>query len=255
VSLLIVTAAWLALFHTVIGVDHYIPFVALSKANNWPLRKTLFIVFLCGIGHVLGSIVLGFLGIALGSAVTALTNIESWRGELAVWFLIVFGLVYMLIGIRSAYKDKPHKHFALNGEFIEHTHSEVEHIHEHGGHVHFHRIHGEHKHKSEHSDTSTQTHDPKFRNTFWWLMVLFVLGPCEPLIPILMYPAAESDLMSLIGVTVVFSVVTIGTMMIMTFVALKGLSLFPLKRLDRYSHALAGLAIMLCGLAILVFEI
>jgi len=33
-GILLGTSITLALFHTLIGVDHYIPFIALSKANN-----------------------------------------------------------------------------------------------------------------------------------------------------------------------------------------------------------------------------
>ncbi|MCL1853264.1 MAG: hypothetical protein FWF88_09595 [Peptococcaceae bacterium] len=275
-SVLIVTAAGIALFHTLIGVDHYIPFVALSKANNWVLRKTIFVVLVCGVGHVFSSVLLGLGGIALGSAVTTLVNIESWRGELAVWFLVAFGLVYMLWGIRAAYKNKPHTHLALNGSVVEHVHSEVDHIHEHDGHAHYHRTHEAHVHEHEHeheparenthnhgyTDDHSHSHETiqdydngKKRNTFWMLVILFVLGPCEPLIPLLMYPAAESNLLLLTGVTAVFAVVTIGTMLGMTLVALKGLQLLPMKKLDRYSHVLAGLSVLLCGLAIMVFGI
>ena len=245
---LLITAAFIGFFHTLVGVDHYIPFVALSKANNWSLQKTNFIVFICGIGHILGSVLLGMIGIALGTALTTLTGIENWRGDLAVWFLIAFGLVYSLIGLRRAYKKKPHSHFSPEGGVFEHKHSEFEHIHEHEGHIHFHRAHGEHDHEENRRGGSSI-------NTFWMLFILFVLGPCEPLIPILMYPAAQADITLLIGVTVVFSAVTIGTMIAATTIVLKGVSLLPLKNLDRYSHVLAGCSIFLCGVAIMVFDI
>jgi sulfite exporter TauE/SafE len=40
-----------------------------------------------------------------------------------------------------------------------------------------------------------------------------VLGPCEPLIPLLMYPASQHSLSGTILVAAVFSAVTIGTML------------------------------------------
>ncbi|MDB4582328.1 hypothetical protein N9164_04185 [Draconibacterium sp.] len=62
-NILILTAASLGFVHTVLGPDHYIPFIALSKARNWSLPKTLGVTALCGIGHVLGSIAIGLIGV------------------------------------------------------------------------------------------------------------------------------------------------------------------------------------------------
>jgi sulfite exporter TauE/SafE len=83
--------------------------------------------------------------------------------------------------------------------------------------------------------------------TPWILFTVFVFGPCEPLIPVLMYPAATASLFSLIAVTTVFGLFTIGTMLTVVLAANHGLSLASVPRLARYSHALAGFAIALCG--------
>ena len=48
----------------------------------------------------------------------------------------------------------------------------------------------------------------------------------------------------------VFSIVTILTMLGIVILASKGINLLPLGRLERYSHALAGVAILLSGIAI-----
>jgi hypothetical protein len=40
------TAATIGFVHTVLGPDHYIPFIAMSRARRWTLSKTLFISFL-----------------------------------------------------------------------------------------------------------------------------------------------------------------------------------------------------------------
>ncbi len=42
----------------------------------------------------------------------------------------------------------------------------------------------------------------------------------------------------------------IGTMVAMVFLAERGFNLIPAKKLERYAHALAGLAITSSGLAI-----
>jgi sulfite exporter TauE/SafE len=82
------------------------------------------------------------------------------------------------------------------------------------------------------------------------LFTIFVFGPCEPLIPVLMYPAATGSLWGVALVTIIFGSVTIATMLAVVLVASRGVSLVPMGRMERYSHALAGAAIALSGMAI-----
>jgi len=102
------TAASVAFVHTLLGPDHYLPFVAMSRAGGWSRRKTIVITVLCGLGHVLSSAVLGLIGIALGIAAFKLEWIEQFRGDLAGWLLLAFGLVYFLWGVRRAIRNQPH---------------------------------------------------------------------------------------------------------------------------------------------------
>ena len=99
------TAATLGFIHTVIGPDHYLPFIVLSKARKWSTFKTVLITFLCGIGHIISSVLLGFVGIAIGAAVFKLEAIESHRGDIAAWLLLVFGFTYFIWGLHRAYRN------------------------------------------------------------------------------------------------------------------------------------------------------
>ena len=47
-----------------------------------------------------------------------------------------------------------------------------------------------------------------------------------------------------------FSFLTVGTMLLVVLLALKGISLLPEFKLSRYSHAFAGGTILLAGCAI-----
>lgn len=82
------------------------------------------------------------------------------------------------------------------------------------------------------------------------LFTIFVLGPCEPLIPILMWPAAKQSIGGVLMVSGVFAVATIGTMIVLTMLATFGLQFIRLGWMERYSHTLAGAMILACGLAI-----
>lgn len=225
---LIITAASLGFIHTLFGPDHYLPFVMMSWARKWSGLKTAVITFLCGIGHVGSSVVLGLVGVALGLAVKRLEIVESVRGNIAAWLLIAFGLVYFAWGMRRAFRGKSHVHSHIHGLGAEH-----EHMHDH---------HSEHTHVHDETDKSSVTP--------WVLFTIFVFGPCEPLIPILMYPAAKNSLFGLIIVTLVFSTATIGTMLGVVMLARAGVSFVKFSYLQRFTHAIAGATICLCGLAI-----
>jgi len=234
------TAASLGLVHTVIGPDHYLPFIVISRARNWTLRKTLFVSFLAGLGHILSSVVLGFLGIALGIAVARLEGVESARGEIAAWLLIGFGLAYFIWGMRRAWKGKPHTHAHLHGQdgAHEHPHGPQHGVHEH---AHSHEI-AEHAHP--HGE------EKKANITPWVLFTIFVFGPCEPLIPLVMYPAARHSTAGVALVAAAFGLVTIATMLVIITAASYGARFVRLGKLERFSHALAGLMIFVSGLAV-----
>lgn len=217
-------ALFIGFFHTVIGPDHYVPFVMIGKARRWTIGKTLAVAALCGVAHVLSSVVLGLLGIVFGVALGRLEWIESVRGGLASWALIAFGLAYFVWGMKPVFRDRRHAHA--------HTHED--------GHVHTH-AHG-------HVEAHTHVHDG--RVTPWVLFTIFILGPCEPLIPLLMYPAAKSSAAGVAVVTAVFAAATVSTMLAMTALASAGWNLLPFRTLEKYSHAVAGAVIFATGLLI-----
>lgn len=224
-SAILLTAASLGFIHTVLGPDHYVPFVALSKARNWTRSRTALITFLCGLGHVLSSVLIGLAGIWMGSAVSRLEWIEGVRGDVAGWLLLAFGLAYMVWGIKKAVRGEKHTH-----------------MHSHGGPEHAH----DHAHESDHS----HPHGAQASVTPWALFIVFIFGPCEPLIPVLMYPALKTGMGLALGAAAVFSAVTIATMLASVFLLLRGIRVFPAEKMERYAHALAGFAILACGVAV-----
>ena len=227
-SALVITAASIGFLHTALGPDHYLPFIMMSWARKWSRTKTIVITFLCGLGHIASSIVLGMIGVSMGLAVKKLELIESSRGNIAAWLLIAFGLAYLVWGLRRAYKNKPHIHTHIHTGTSEH------------GHPHGH--HSEHGHV--HNGTSSSSITP------WALFVIFVFGPCEPLIPILMYPAAKIGFFGVLLVVLVFAAATIATMLGAVLLASSGVNFLPLAKVQRFSHVIAGATICLCGLAI-----
>ncbi len=225
---LIAAAASIGFFHTLFGPDHYLPFIVMSKSGKWSLRKTTLVTVVCGVGHVVSSVLLGILGVALGIAVSKLEAVESFRGNIAAWVLIAFGLVYFIWGVRRALKSKPHKHLHKHEDGFSHmhTHNHME------------------KHMHVHVEKSAKSFTP------WVLFTIFVFGPCELLIPLLMYPAAKSSLPGLLLVTGVFGAITILTMLSIVLISTFGINLIPTARLERYTQAVAGATICLSGISI-----
>jgi sulfite exporter TauE/SafE len=185
---------------------------------------------ICGLGHVIGSIALGLVGIALGLGVARLESIESSRGDMAGWAILAFGLVYAAWGWRRAQTHRPHMHAHAHADGTLHTHT--------------------HDHRREHAHPHDQPAAPKVALlTPWVLFTIFVLGPCEPLIPLLMYPAAAHDWFALGLVAGVFALATIATMMGVVALAHASLAHLSFKPLERHAHGLAGGAVAACGAA------
>ncbi|MDR1667260.1 MAG: hypothetical protein LBS03_06170 [Bacteroidales bacterium] len=225
---LLAAAVVAAFAHTLLGPDHYLPFIVMSRARGWSLKRTLLITAGCGVGHVAGSMVIGMVGVGIGYGITEIAILESIRGNLAGWAFFLFGFTYMTWGIFKAIKNRPHTH------------------------VHFHANGDAHLHEHVHRREHVHVHPADSRQlTPWALFIIFVLGPCEIMVPLVMEPAMRHDMGGVVVVALLFSIVTIATMCATVTAGYFGLKILPYKNLDRYIHAIAGGTICLSGFAIL----
>ncbi|MBI5024215.1 MAG: hypothetical protein HZC18_04355 [Candidatus Omnitrophica bacterium] len=202
-DVLILTSLTAGLAHTLLGPDHYLPFVVLSKARGWSYRKTFWITLACGLGHILGAVLLGYLTLHLGFSLEKLNLVESMRGNLAGWAVTIFGLFYLTWGLRLAFRKNV--------------------------------------------DITSPARTGLLP---WALFIIFILGPCELLIPIVIYSAPHQNLSGVLAATSLFGAATISTMLAVVTVSYYGLNALAFRRWGRFSHALAGLVIMVCGIGI-----
>ena len=207
-TLLLGATASLAVVHTLLGVDHSLPFVALGRARGWPLGRTLLVTAVCGAGHVASSVAIGAVGVALGIATDALLWLESARGELAAALLIGFGLAYAAWAFR-----KPLRGRETAGR------------------------------RAAAADAS--------RVTPWALFIVFVLGPCEPLIPLMVVPGIAGNWFAVAAVVGVFGLLTIAVMLLTVAAASSGVGLLAGRRLSRHADVAAGLVVAASGAAVL----
>lgn len=229
IQALIAAALTIGVVHTLLGPDHYLPFAGLARARGWSLRRTLAVTAVCGLGHTAGSVLLGALGIVAGTALAGIERVEVVRGELAACALLAFGLAYGAWGLRRALRRRRHVHLHMHADGTVHSHP----------HDHL----GEHAHL--HATAGARGWVP------WTLFIVFVLGPCEPLVPLLMYPAARHDALGVAAVTSAFVVATVATMTLAVWLVMRGLGAVRVRGLAPYAHAFAGGTIALCGAAVL----
>jgi hypothetical protein len=227
-SVLMLGTAGIAVLHTLAGPDHYLPFIVMGRARRWSVLRTTFWTVFCGLGHVGSSVLLALTGVIFGYGLEHVQFVEEIRGNLAAWAMIAFGVVYLAWGLKKAGRHTEHSHL--------HGHAD--------GAVHQHR----HSHEATHTHIHGETEG--FRLTPWILFTIFIFGPCEPMIPLVMYPAARGSWGDVWTVVLSFSVLTIGAMLAVVLLAMKGISLLPTAKLERYSHAVAGGTILAAGCAI-----
>jgi nickel/cobalt transporter (NicO) family protein len=231
-SILVGSALLLGIVHTFAGPDHYVPFLALSRARGWSLPRTLVITAACGLGHVASSILIVLVALGLGLTLENVELTEAFRGNVAGWLLLGFGLAYLAWGVKQAVRHgSKHEHEHLHPEdgddAVPHSHS---HFHA-AGHLH---LHG----------TRTRSLTP------WVLFLILVFGPCEPMIPLVFLPAASGNPGQALLVAIVFSAATISTMLVAVGTTSAGLARIRSVFLERYGHALAGGLVTLCGVAV-----
>ena len=175
-------------------------------------------------------------------------------------------------------KDHEHKHSHSNEAVHEHKHRhqvkglddhshEEEHEHSHGSHshahdkdAHDHDDHDEHGHKHGHSQKGHEhgqrngKADLKDKRAGWGLVAILGLTPCIALLP-LTFAAVKYGTTAVILVNISFAVATVGTIIIFTWLGLKGLSWIKLEFFDEYGDILAGVIIGLLGVATKVLEL
>ncbi len=224
-------SAGVAVTHTLLGPDHYLPFAMLSRAHRWPLSRTLGVTVLFGAGHVAASLALAASGLLAGAAVGSFEPLDRVRGGLAAWALVAVGLAYGIWGVRRALRRahglEPHAHGARL------------HVHAGGG--------GPHEHAAGAGGASAAG--------FWVLFAIVVLGPCEPLIPLFVLPASRGRWGLAAASALLFGLVTIVSMVAAVALAVAGLGRASSALPERWAHALAGAVIAGSGGVVIVLGV
>jgi len=88
----------------------------------------------------------------------------------------------------------------------------------------------------------------------WTMFAVIILGPCEPLIP-LVFLGYNYGYAGVIAVSAVFSIITIIMMLTQSVLAFMGIQFIKNGLIERYAHVFAGLVIALTGVFVMALGI
>lgn len=190
------------------------------------MLKTTFIMIICGLGHVLSSVLLGLVGVFLGWQLNKISWFQDIRGNVSGWALLIFGVAYLVYAIIQVVRNKPHKHFDVMGEDVyvyEHNHSEI---------------------------VMPQN---RIKVTPLVLFAIFVMGPSEPLIPLLFYSGINRSVTEIVVLIVSFTTCTVLTMLLMVMLGRYGYTLIQSQNFEKYMNVISGAVVTLCGVGVVFF--
>ena len=100
--------------------NHWIPLIAISKAERWTNKETLFATFITGFSHMLSTIIIGimvgFVGIKLTESYHNITKVA------APIIMVLIGIIYLLIDLKSS---RHHHHLDINEKVIKNKKSKL----------------------------------------------------------------------------------------------------------------------------------
>ncbi|MGI9183601.1 MAG: hypothetical protein ACR2GZ_01330 [Solirubrobacteraceae bacterium] len=214
---LLAAAAGVGFGHAILP-DHWVPLAVLGRTRRYPLSRVARLSGLAGVAHVLVSIILGAVIIAVGLQFRS--TIQSAQDTIIGWILIATGIGFAVL------------------ELSGHGH----------GHGHDHDHDDEHDHDHDHDDG-------KSRRSLGGLAAVMVpfgaaASPDLTILPVFL-AATAAGAGTAIGSLVIFAVVTIGTIVGLTLAATRGGYEIRGQWLERWGNAFTALVLIVIGLLVL----
>jgi hypothetical protein len=223
---LLAAAAGVAFGHAVLP-DHWVPLAVLGRTRRYPLSRIARLSGLAGIAHVIVSIVLGAVIIAVGLQFRSV--VQNAQDTIIGWILIATGIGFMVL--------------VLSGRGHSHDHDH-DHPHDHD--------HGEshaHDHQAE-ARTRRRAHGLAA------VMVPFgaAASPDLTILPVFL-AATTVGVATAVGSVVIFAAVTIGTIVALTLAAARGGYQIRGRWLERWGNLLTAAVLVAIGVLVLTATI
>jgi hypothetical protein len=208
---LLAAAAGVGFGHAILP-DHWVPLAVLGRTRRYPLSRVARLSGLAGVAHVLVSIILGAVIIAVGLQFRS--TIQSAQDTIIGWILIVTGIGFAVLEL--------------------------------GGHTHDHDHEHDHDHDHDHRGSR------RGLGGLAAVMVPFgaAASPDLTILPVFL-AAAAVGVGTAIGSLVIFAAVTIGTIVGLTLAATRGGYEIRGQWLERWGNAFTALVLIIIGLLVL----
>ena len=221
---LLAAAAGVGFGHAVLP-DHWVPLAVLGRARRYPLSKIARLSGLAGVAHVLLSIVLGAVIVAIGLQFRS--AVSSAQDAVIGGLLIATGLGF---GALQA-TGRGHRH-----------------DHDHDDHHHHDDHHDDHGHGHVHAD-------PEAGHGIGRLAAIMVpfgaaASPDLTILPVFL-AATTAGVATAVGSVVIFGAVTIGTIVGLTLGAARGGYQVKGEWLDRWGNAVTAVVLVVIGALVL----
>ena len=222
---LLAAAAGVGFGHAILP-DHWVPLAVLGRTRRYPLSRVARLSGLAGVAHVLVSIILGAVIIAVGLQFRS--TIQSAQDTIIGWILIATGIGFAVL--------------ELSGRGHGHDHDDPGHTHDHDGHEHDDHDHHDHDHEGS-------------RRGLGGLAAVMVpfgaaASPDLTILPVFL-AAAAVGVGTAIGSLVIFAAVTIATIVGLTLAATRGGYEIRGQWLERWGNAFTALVLIIIGLLVL----
>jgi nickel/cobalt transporter (NicO) family protein len=214
---LLAAAAGVGFGHAILP-DHWVPLAVLGRARRYPLAKVARLSALAGVAHVLLSLVLGAVIIAIGLQFRS--TVQSAQDAIIGLLLIATGVGF--VALELAGRGHSHDH-------DEHGHTHDEHEHEHEDH-----------------------HERRGVRGLAAIMVPFgaAASPDLTILPVFL-AATTAGIATAIGSLVIFAAVTVGTIVGLTLTATRGGYQIRGEWLDRWGNAITAIVLFVIGVLVL----
>jgi ABC-type nickel/cobalt efflux system permease component RcnA len=219
---LLAAAAGVGFGHAVLP-DHWVPLAVLGRTRRYPLSRVARLSGLAGIAHVLVSIVLGGVIIAVGLQFRS--TVEHAQDTIIGCILIATGIGFLIL--------------ELTGRGHHHDH---DHDHDH-----------DHHHDLDHHDH--HHHGPEHRHRHGLAAVMVPFGaaasPDLTILPVFL-AATTAGAATAIGTVVIFAAVTIGTIVGLTLAAAHGGYQIRGDWLERWGNLITAGVLAAIGVLVLL---
>ena len=214
--------------------NHWLPLIAIGKSENWMHSEIMFATVITGLAHTLSTVIIGIIVGVVGYKLSSSYGIIS--GVIAPAILVVLGIIYIILDLRGT--KHAHAHFTLDK-----SHQDNDHNHEHN------QIH-HHDHVHPHTLSVKPKTDKK---TKWAVLSTLSLGmfltPCIE-IEAYYFQASTIGWVGIWIVSAVYTFVTVGTMMLLVYLGMKGVKNIRSHFLEAHEKRISGIVLIAVGLVV-----